>query len=156
MPINEFTQIWSILGTIGFCVVFAGRIIYSIYKNTKRVQFINKFSDYRSVLEYNMEKAYDMIHKEHILVYSLDAYRLEDEQFNRISMDFVKLVEKFIGPMMLKEFIELYGDEDTFIFNVLDYFSVKYETDEIRNTALEQITDAEVDEQIKEGYNDKR
>jgi hypothetical protein len=156
MPINEFTQIWSILGTIGFCVVFAGGIIYSIYKNTKRVQFINKFSDYRSVLEYNMEKAYDMIHKEHILVYSLDAYRLEDEQFNRISMDFVKLVEKFIGPMMLKEFIELYGDEDAFIFNVLDYFSVKYETDEIRNTALEQITDAEVDEQIKEGYNDKR
>jgi hypothetical protein len=65
-------------------------------------------------------------------------------------MEFVKLVQKFIGPIMLKEYIFFFGDEDTFIFNVLEYFSFKYENDEIRQTAMEQITEAEIDDQVKE------
>ena len=97
-----------------------------------------------------MEKAYDMIHKEHILTYSLDAFRIDDKDYDKISKEFVRLVSKFIGPSLLNEFIKMYGDVDTYTFNVLDFFSTKYENDEIRNTALEQITEAEVDEQ--QGY----
>ena len=112
------------------------------------VMFDSKsFCEYRAVLEYNMEKAYDMIHKEHILTYSLDAFRIKDEDFDKISQEFVKLLQKFIGPVLLKEYINFYGDEDTFIFVVLEFFGTKYENDEIRNTAMEQITEAEVDEQ---------
>lgn len=146
MLINELLQLYSIIATILLGVLFIGGIIKSILKNSRRVVRISKFTEYRSVLEYHMEKAYDMIHKEHILAYSLDAYRIDDKDYDKISKSFVKLVIKFVGPSLLKEFIYLYGDEDTFTFNVLEYFSTKYENDEIRNTAMDQLTDTEVDE----------
>jgi hypothetical protein len=118
-----------------------------IFKHIKRVHYLNNFTTYRAILDYHMEKAYDMIHKEHILAYSLDAYRIEEKDYARISKEFVKLVVKIIGPVIAKELVNLYGDETTFSFNLLDYFSTRYENDEIRNTALEQITEKEVDEQ---------
>jgi 3-methyladenine DNA glycosylase Tag len=129
-------------------MTFIGGIGWSIVKNSRRVEKINKFNEYRSVLEYHMEKAYDIIHKEHILTYSLDAFRVDDKDYDNISKEFVKLVSKFIGPSLLKEFVHLYGNIDTYTFNVLEYFGTRYENDEIRNTALEQITEAEVDEQV--------
>lgn len=130
------------------CMIFLAVGIFSIVgwsiaKIYKRAQFIKMFTEYRFVLEYHMEKAYDMVHKENILAYSLEAFRVSDEDYDKISGDFVRLVQKFIGPMLLKEYINLYGDENTFIFNVLEYFSSKYESDEIRQSTLEQITETE-------------
>lgn len=148
MWINQINEIYAILTTVIFCVALISGVIASIFRNQRRIEKIRKFSDYRSVLEYHLEKAYDMIHKEHILTYSLDAFRIDDKDYDKISMEFVKLVQKFIGPMMLSEFIQLYGDEDTFVFNLLEFFSTKYENDEIRNASMEQITEAEVDEQM--------
>jgi hypothetical protein len=147
MLINELLQLYSIIATILLGVLFIGGIIKSILKNSRRVVRISKFTEYRSVLEYHMEKAYDMIHKEHILTYSLDAFRIDEKDYDKISKEFVNLVTKFIGPSLLQEFVELYGDIDTFSFNVLEYFGTRYENDEIRNSALEQITEAEIDEQ---------
>lgn len=109
---------------------------------------MKNFSDYRAILEYNMEKAYDMIHKEHILTYSLDAYRIDEEDYDKISKEFVRLVGKLCGPVLLKEFIFLYGSIENYTFNLLEYFSTRYENDEIRNQALEQITESDIDEQL--------
>lgn len=148
MWINQINEIYPILTVIIFCAVLISGVIASVFRNRRRVDKIKKFSEYRSVLEYHLEKAYDMIHKEHILTYSLDAFRIDDKDYDKISMEFVKLVQKFIGPMMLNEFIHLYGNEDTFVFNLLEFFSTKYENDEIRNASMEQITEAEVDEQL--------
>jgi len=131
-----------------FAVVSFILVGNSIAKSYKRAQFIKLFTDYRGVLEYHMEKAYDMVHKENILPYSLEAFRVDDDDYDRISGEFVKLVRKFIGPMLLREFIYLYGDEDAFIFNVLEYFSSKYESDEIRNATMEQITETDSDTPI--------
>ena len=113
---------------------------FSIYRYIKRLSYIKNFSAYVSVLDYHMEKAYDMIHKEQILVYSLEAFRIKDEDYNSITQDFVRLVRKFIGPTLLNEFIQLYGDEDSFIFILLEYFSKRYEDDEIRKTAMDNLT----------------
>ena len=147
MLTNQFIQLYIILIAIGFGLIYVVRVILSIIKSSKRVEYINNFTQFRSILEYNMEKAYEIIHKEHILTYSLDAFRIDEKDYDKISKEFVRLVSKFLGPSLLKEFINLYGDIDTYTFNVLDYFSVRYENDEIRNTALEQITEAEIDEQ---------
>lgn len=144
---NDLIQLLIILGVSSFLVMFIVVCAFSVFKHFKRLEYIKKFSDYRAVLEYHLEKAYDMIHKEHILAYSLDAFRIDDEDYDKISKEFVRLVGKFIGPVLLKEFVYLYGDESTFVFNLLEYFSTKYESDEIRNTALEQITEKEIDEQ---------
>jgi hypothetical protein len=118
-----------------------------LFKHIKRAYYLYSFTTYRALLDYHMEKAYDMIHKQHILAYSLDAFRIEEKDYDKFSKEFVKLVVKFIGPVLSKELVNLYGDEQTFSFNLLDYFSSRYENDEIRNTALEQITEKEVDEQ---------
>lgn len=144
---KDLAYLLIILGSISIMVMFIVGCGLSIFKHLKRLEYIKKFSDYRAVLEYHLEKAYDMIHKEHILAYSLDAFRIDDNDYDKISKEFVRLLEKFIGPVLLKEFVYLYGDENTFVFNLLEYFSTKYENDEIRNTALEQITETEIDEQ---------
>ena len=51
------------------------------------------------MLDYHMNKAYDLIHKDKILAYSLDAYRVPDDEYEKISQDFVKLVRKLISKL---------------------------------------------------------
>lgn len=141
--LNQMVEPIIIAGIFLLALAIFSLVGMAIVKNYKRVQYIKSFTDYRSVLEYHMQKAYDMVHKENILPYSLEAFRVSEEDYDKISGDFVRLVQKFIGPMLLKEFIYLYGDEETFIFNLLEYFSGMYESDEIRNATMEQITDTE-------------
>lgn len=124
---------------LAICVSF----IYSIVKYLKRLNYIKHFTIYISVLEYHMDKAYDMIHKDKILAYSLEAFRIPDQEYENISHDYVRLVRKYIGPTLLNEFVQLYGDEDSFLFILLDYFSRRYEEDEIRKTAMDNLTQEE-------------
>jgi len=140
MPIDPLYIIISIVGLMtGICVGFA----LSIYRYIRRLHYIKNFKEYLSVLEYHMDKAYDIVHKDKILAYSLDAYRIPEEDIQAITSEFGRLVQKFIGPSLLKEFVQLYGDEDTFIFIVLDYFGRRYEEDEIRKTAMDNLTQEE-------------
>ncbi len=90
-----------------------------------------------------MSKAYDMVHKDKILAYSLEAYRVSDDEYKTISEDFVRLVQKYLGPTLLKEFVKLYGNEETFLFIMLEYFSRRYEDDEIRKSAMDNLTKEE-------------
>jgi hypothetical protein len=92
-----------------------------------------------------MEKSYDLIHKDRILIYSIEASRLDDTEFNRASQDFVRLLVKLLGPMLYKEFVFLFGDVDTFTFNVIEYFNTRYENDEIRKASVENLTEEEND-----------
>jgi len=64
---------------------------------------------------------------------------LEYKEFNIISKDFVYLVLKFLGPSLKDQFVELYGNEETFIFNIVEYFNSKIEKDEIREKAKENL-----------------
>jgi len=98
-----------------------------------------KFTDYITVLEYHLTKAYDIIYKDRILIYSLEATKVDDKEFNIISKDFVYLVLKFLGPSLKDQFVELYGNEETFIFNIVEYFNSKIEKDEIREKAKENL-----------------
>ena len=42
-----------------------------------------KLTDYAAILDYNMEKAYNLVHKDRILVYSLEGMRIKDEDFDK-------------------------------------------------------------------------
>jgi hypothetical protein len=140
MPIDPFIIIILCITLItGIFVGFA----LSIYRYIRRLYYIKNFKEYISVLEYHMDKAYDIVHKDKILAYSLDAYRIPEEDIQGITAEFGRLAQKFIGPSLLKEFVQLYGNEDTFIFIVLDYFGRRYEGDEIRKTAMDNLTQEE-------------
>ena len=140
MPIDPFIIIICIVSVLIFIgVTFA----VSIFRYIKRLFYIKNFNAYVAVLEYHMQKAYDMVHKDRILAFSLDAYRVPEEEVDGISQDFVRLVQKYIGPTLLKEFVQLYGNEEAFLFIVLDFFNKRYEDDEIRKTSLDNLTQEE-------------
>lgn len=100
---------------------------------------ITNFNSYVAVLEFYMQKAYEIIYKDRILIFSLEATKISDKEFDTVTKDYVYLVLKIIGPKIKDEFIDLYGDEQTFIFNIVEYFNSKYEADSIREKAKEKI-----------------
>jgi hypothetical protein len=128
---------------ISICLILFVSFIRNVYKYVIRLLYIKNFTSYISVLDYHMDKAYDMVHKDRILAYSLDAYRVPDNEYEAISQDFVRLVQKYIGPTLLIEFVNLYGDEESFLFIMLEYFSRRYEEDEIRKSAMDNLTKEE-------------
>jgi len=108
--------------------------------NKKHVyQVMKDFSVYDAILNIHMEKAYNIIHKEKVLIFSLEAQRIPEEHINVISKDFVGLVIKFLGPQLYKEYIFLFGNYETFVFTLLDYFNSNYENDEIRKDSMADI-----------------
>jgi hypothetical protein len=133
------TIIYVLTTFLGISILSCVYLLLATLKSKRRNNIVTKFTDYASVLEYHMNKAYEIIHKDRILVYSLDASRVNDEDFNVISQDFARLVIKLIGPNLYKEFVFLYGDEDTLIFNMIEYFNTRYEADEVRKSSMDTM-----------------
>jgi len=139
MLMTNFIIIFSVIALI-FCFVYGvNKFLYYL----KSKQMINNFADYRAVLQIHLDRAYEIIHKDRILVYSLEASRLPEEEINIISKDFIILVEKLIGPRLHDEFIFLYGNYETFVFNLAEYFSTRYEEDEIRKSSVNEMMESE-------------
>lgn len=114
-------------------------IFFNQIDKKRTSQKIKLFENYIAVLEYHMKKAYDIVYKDKILIYSLEATKINDQEFDIVSKEFTLLVLKMIGPNLKDEFVELYGDEDTLIFNIIEYFNSNFENDEIREKARENI-----------------
>jgi len=132
----------SALIVVGFilCYITTKKLLEQ--KQTEKIML--NFADYNGVLTFIMDKAYEMIYNDKILIYSLEATKLSDKEFNFCTKSFATLVQKFLGPRLLKEFIFLYGDMDTFLFNVVHYFNTKYEADEIRRTSVSNMMEEEI------------
>jgi len=118
---------------------------YFFYKRYNGNKLIKEYSSYMSVLQYNMEKAYETVYKDDILIYSIEATKISDKDFDFVTKKFVNLVFKLLGPKLIKEFIFLFGNYDTLAFNIADYFNRKYEEDEIRKGAMENLMESEVE-----------
>jgi len=138
----------AVLITIGI-YISAIVLFFSVkvmFLHKKRETMITNFESYSAVLQYHMEKAYNMIHKDQILVYSLEATTLPDAEYHKASFDFIKLVEKLLGPTLIKEIVFLYGNYDTFIFNLAEFFNTRYDEDEIRKESIGDMMKSEVSE----------
>ena len=132
-----------------FILLIVGVIAWatlSIFLDKRKERLILKFADYTAVLTFYMEKAYDIIHKDKILIYSLEATKLTDKDFNIYSKEFIRLVFKLLGPVLTGEFLKLYGDYDTFTFNLAEYFSGRYESDEIRKASMDNLMQSDIEE----------
>jgi len=105
----------------------------------ERNRFVVDFSSYKLVLDYFLERAYDIVNKDKMLLYSIEAIKVSDEQFVGYSKDFAKLTMTLMGPMLQKEFSNLFGSEETFFSNLMEFFSTKYEDDAIRKTAIDGL-----------------
>jgi diphthamide synthase (EF-2-diphthine--ammonia ligase) len=119
--------------------------VYLFYKRSIIDKLVRNYNLYTVLLQYNMDKAYETIYKDNILIYSVEATRITDKDFNAYTKHFIVLVEKLLGPKLKDEFIFLYGDYETFVFNVADYFNRKYEEDEVRKSAVDNLMDSEIE-----------
>ena len=113
------------------------------FTSKENFKLIKKFVDIHGILSFHMEAAYETIHKDNILVYSLDGLKPNEKDVDKLSHEFVKLTMRLSGPNMLETFTQLYGDEDTFFFVMIDYFNRRFEDDEIRSAAIEDIQNGE-------------
>lgn len=133
-------ELFLILLIIPVCIP-----IYFFYKRYNGNKLIKEYSSYMSVLQYNMDKAYETVYKDDILIYSVEATKISDKDFDFVTKKFVTLVLKLLGPKLIKEFIFLFGNYDTMVFNIADYFNRKYEEDEVRKGAVENLMESEVE-----------
>lgn len=136
-------------GIIIFGIIIFASTIMRIFSYHRKERYLKNFVDYVSVLEYHMQRAYDIIHKDQILTYSLEGLKIEDKDFNAVSENFVRLVIKLLGPMLYEEFLFLFGNEDTLMFNLIEFFNSKYEDDEVRRGALDSLTEEGASEEPK-------
>ncbi|MBY9000060.1 MAG: hypothetical protein KGD64_04030 [Candidatus Heimdallarchaeota archaeon] len=138
-----------ILGMFFLTILLFILIVVFILKKQKidkNQDMIKNFDTYMAVLQYHMERAFEIVHKDQILIYSLEATGVPDDKFSEASSSFGNLVIKMMGPMLYDEFRYLYGGDDALLFNVIEYFNTKYETDEIRAAALDNLTTDEEEE----------
>lgn len=124
-------------------LIFFSIVLILIFLNNREqksfeIKILN-FTLFNGILEYHMIKAYDIIYKDKILIFSLEATKMNDLEFNVVSKEFVLLVFKFLGPVLKEEYIEFYGNEETLIFNIIDYFNRRIENDEIREQAKQNL-----------------
>jgi len=140
-------SITEIIGILG-CVIFGTWVIYTlrkVYYDFKRERMVKNFEAYMKILDFNLEKAYDMLYKDKILIYSLEATTLPDKEFNQYSRDFLRLAQKIMGPSLVAEFVIFYGNYETFAFNMAEFFNTKYENDEIRQTSIDNLQESELE-----------
>ncbi len=121
-------------------------IRYLEYKANRKHTFIKSFESYAITLEYHMKKAFDIVYKEKILIYSIEATRLDSKQFNTVSKDFISLTLKLLGPTLTEEYEFLYGNKETFYFVIAEYFNSRYEQDEIYKTSTADLMSKDVEE----------
>ncbi len=114
-----------------------------IIQNKISFEIINQFDKLIAILHYNMNKAYDIIYKENIFIYSLEAVKISDIQFQQTGKDFCKLVLKLCGPNIKDNLILLFGNEETLFFNMFEFFNKKYEEDEIYKTTTNNLSQEE-------------
>lgn len=133
--------IFILLLTFAFSLLYIVHVDKLAYRRLERVK---NFDLIVSVLNYNMEKAYDIIHKDRILIYSLEATKLNEQEFQQIAVDFSVLVLNLLGPTLTEELIYTYGDEETLYFNISEYFNTKFDDDEIRKTAQDNLMEQEL------------
>lgn len=123
-------------------------VLFSLNNKNKvssdiKINKIKNYENYVTFLQFQLEKAYQMVYKNRILPYSMEAYSLDKSNYDATLKDFVNLSLKFLGPRLQKDLTNLFGSYDSLIMNITEFFNTKYENDEIRKTSFDNLTDQE-------------
>jgi len=108
------------------------------------------YTNYIAILQYHMEKAYNMVHKDKILVFSLEGLRPREEDIERIAKDFANLTIQLLGNKFYTELTEFYGNDESLFKNLFEYFNTRFEDDEIREATVDKLTESEPEEPTNE------
>lgn len=133
------------IGGIGILVLivilfFLLRKLYIDYKDNYRIL---KYSDYYGVLTFFMDEAFNFIYKDRIIVYSVEATKMSDDELQKSFHDFVLYIENLMGPKIKRFYLDLFGEE-SFYKNLYHYFIYRVENDEIRKAAQTDMINSEI------------
>lgn len=135
---NTYIIVSIIVAVIGF-ISLAFAIVIMRIRTLRREHFISHFVEYQAATTYYLEKAFDLIYKDRIMIFSIEATRPDKKEFDVISKDFCKLFIKLLGPTLYEELIHFNGDDDTLILSATEYFNNRSEHDEIKETSINQL-----------------
>lgn len=129
-----------------FIICFIFYLSFEFYKfdHKKRLDNMLNFTVIMAILDFHVKKAFEIIYKEKILIYSMEATKPNQSEFETISKDFARLVMKMLGPNFLESLVSLYGNEETLLFNLMEIFNTFFENDEVYKSASNQIMESEL------------
>jgi len=129
--------------------LFIGTICFSLSlylrweKKSDRKHYVKNFEDYTKTLEHFMGKSYDIIYKDRILIFSIEATKIDDKELRIVLKDYLYLTLKLLGPTLTEEYVALYGNRETLYFIITEYFNTRFEDDEIRKDSMETMMNEE-------------
>lgn len=133
-----------VLGLIFICSI-SFSLIYFVLSNRKQIDNdyelgkMKQTENYFSILQMEMQKSYQIIYKNSIFTYSYEGYRLDESEYNNALKDFNNLVLKLLGPGLQRNLIDFFGDYETLVLNISEYFNDRYENDELRETSMNNL-----------------
>lgn len=130
--------------TIIICLLLFLGFEYNKFEHKKKLDGMLNFITIMAILDYHVKKAFDIIYKERIMIYSIEATKPNEQEFEVISKDFARLVIKLIGPNLFDSLVSIYGNEETLLFNLMEMFSTFFENDELFKTASAQLMETDL------------
>jgi hypothetical protein len=135
----------NLLMILIFLTIFAILLIFN--RKIKYDSQLNTIKEYKTLLgifEYILKKSWDMIYKENIFIYSLEATKIKKEDIEKVSKDFGKLTLKLMGSNIKESLIQLYGDEETLLINIMEFFNSNMENDILYKATTQNMMESEL------------
>ena len=92
---------------------------------------MNKHTNYVSLLDTVLDKAYESVYKAQVVAYSASAIRPENEQLETIKRNYIKLAFQLMGPNLEGALTMYYGDQNTLIKAMIVYMETRLDNDVI-------------------------
>ncbi len=130
----------------GITAIIILLFFFFIKKETEKfrdIVIIKNYESFVAVLEYYMSKAFDIIYKDQILIYSIEATSPKEELIEKAMRDHLNLTLKLLGPAMGERYLDFFGSEECFYFNISEYFNNRYESDEIKKASINNVMEGE-------------
>jgi len=114
---------------IGLIVLFF--VYRSIRESISNYIIVNKHQSYVELYEWFLEKAYDIVYRTHVMVYSSEGLNPSAADIESAKRNFVKLTREMMGSTIEQELIQFFGSEQTLTENTILYFQEKTMADEL-------------------------
>ena len=107
---------------------------------------VNKNKSYVEIFNYFCEISYEAIHKDQILPFATSGFKLTGDMLETAKRNFVKLNYELMGPRIVAYLSIFYGNEETLAKNLITWFTIRIDVDELTEHIKNVTTPIEDDE----------
>lgn len=112
---------------------------YLSYKIIYRFILLNKYKNVLELFEYFCKKSYDIIYQDQIIGYTSNGVKgLPLDEFETIQRNFIKLTLKLMGSSNISIFINFFGNNESFITNIIFYIKNQITNDQLSSLFTNQ------------------